>query len=103
MSNPIVIYKGRTKILPVHLGFDISGDTITSQIRDTPAQSGILIATWTVTVDSAPAGDLTLRLDNDVTVAITQVRGYMDLKRVVGGEPLPVFENPLEVVFREAV
>lgn len=103
VSNPVVVYKGRTNLLPVRLGFDVTGNVITSQIRAEPNQASALIATWTVTVDNALTGDLTLRLDDSVTVAITATSGYMDLKRVAGGEPLPIFEHLLEVEFRETV
>lgn len=103
MSNPIIVYKGATTILPVRLGIDITGDTITSQIRAEPTQASALIATWTVTVEDAITGRITLTLDDDVTVAITATSGYTDLRRLAGGQPLAVFEKPLEVEFRELV
>ncbi len=36
-------------------------------------------------------GEVILTLDNDVTAAISNSVGYMDLKRVAGGEPLSIF------------
>ena len=100
MSGKITIDKGRTKRLTMHLGIDITGDTITSEIRTQPEATSTLIATWTVTVEDAPTGAILLVLDNTITGAITQVSGYMDVKRVSGGEPLSVFEEPLEVYFQ---
>lgn len=100
-SDVIVVHKDRTNVLTVSLGMDVSGDTITSEIR-TP--SGTLIASWTVTFDSDGSdGELILTLDNTITGAVNYERGLMDLKRSSGGEPYPVFDTPLEVEFRETV
>jgi len=46
---------------------------------------------------------LILTLDNSLVSAITQTMGFMDLKRVTAGEPVPVFNRPLRVRFQEAV
>lgn len=101
MSNTVVVYKGRTNILNVALGVDVSADTITSEIR---SGGGSLIATWTVTFDGdGTSGDIILTLDNSVTTGITYATGLMDIKRVSNGEPLPVFDRPLEVEFRETI
>jgi hypothetical protein len=62
-----------------------------------------LVATFTVAVIDAPTGELTLTLDNTPASGITVDFGYMDIKRVSGGEPLPVFDRPLEVKFRGVV
>jgi hypothetical protein len=101
MSDTIVVYKGRTNILTVNLGIDVSGDTITSEIR-TP--SGTLIATWEVVFDSDGSnGELILTLDDLITIDIAYPSGLMDIKRMSGGEPLSVFDKPLEVEFRDTV
>lgn len=101
MSNTIVVYKGRTNIVTVSLGFDVSRDIITSEIR---TASGTLIATWGVVFDGdGTDGELILTLDNSVTSPITYTTGLMDLKRMSSGEPLSVFDAPLEVEFREIV
>lgn len=99
--SKIVVYKGRTNIVPVSLGIDVAGDVITSEIR---TAAGVLIATWTVTFESDGSdGELLLTMDNLITAAIQYPSGWMDLKRVSGGEPYPVFDNPIEVEFRETV
>lgn len=101
MSNTIVVHKGRTNILPVSLGVDVAGDTLTSEIR-TPG--GTLIATWTVAlVTDGTDGEITLTLDNSVTSAINYASGLMDIKRVSNGEPIAVFDRPIEVEFRETI
>ena len=103
-SDPIVVHKGRTNIVTLSLGIDTSGDTITSEIRSQPEQDAPLLATWVVTpVTDGSDGRYTLTLDNTVTSQITVKSGFMDVKRVSGGEPLPVFDRPLEVEFRGTV
>jgi hypothetical protein len=101
MSNTIVVYKNRTNILTVSLGVDVSGDTLTSEIRTI---SGVLIATWDLTFDAdGTDGELILKLDDLVTADIEYSTGLMDIKRMSGGEPLNVFDRALEVEFRETV
>lgn len=104
MSDRIVVYKGRTNIVGVSLGYDVSADTITSEIREKPDQGSTLIATWDVVkLSGGTTGELTLTLDDTVTAAIEQKTGYMDIKRTSAGEPLTVFEHPLEVSFMGTV
>ncbi len=100
----VIVYKGRTVILPVSLGVDISQDIITSEIRVGKSQSSALIATWIVSfATDGVDGKLILTLDDSVTTAITKSTGYMDLKRITGGEPLSVFDEPLEVLFKDSI
>lgn len=104
MSNEVVVHKGRTNVIRVHMGIDVSGDTITSEIRAEPDQESDLIATWGVTFETDGSdGELILTLDDSVTSAIEADAGYMDLKRVTAGEPVPVFDRPLDVTFRGTV
>ncbi len=99
--DTIIIYKGRTTVLPVDLGFDVSGDTITSEIR---TLGGDLIATWSVVFDGDGSdGKLILTLDDSVTALVEYSSGLMDFKRVSVGEPLPIIEYPIAVEFRETV
>jgi streptogramin lyase len=56
-----------------------------------------------VFVTDGEDGELVLTLDNTITEQITANAGYMDLKRMVSGEPVPVFDKPLEVTFRGTV
>lgn len=100
----IVVHKGRTNIVQVSLGFDVSQDIITSEIRVDKDQSSELIATWTVSfATDGIDGELLLTLDDSVTTIITKSVGFMDLKRVTGAEPVSVFDEPLEVIFNDSV
>lgn len=102
--SQLIVYKGRTNIVPVSLGFDVSNDTITSQIRAEKNFESELIATWTVSfLTDGEDGELILTLDNSITALIEATAGYMDLKRVSGGEPLHVFDDPLEVLFKNTI
>jgi hypothetical protein len=104
MSSKVIVHKGRTNILSVFLGVPVGTDTYTSEIRSEPQMEAPLIATWTVTVvGDGTSGELRLRLDDNDTRQIKANSGYMDLKRSSGGEPLPVFDMPLEVSFRGTV
>lgn len=104
MSNQVIVHKGRTNVVPVNLGFDVSADAFTSEIRAEPTSDSLLIATWVVSfVNTGADGRLLLRMDDTVTNQITASSGYMDLKRVTAGEPVSVFDKPLEVLFRGTV
>ena len=104
MSNKVIVHKGRTNVITVSLGIDVSADTITSEIRSEPNSESPLIATWVVTKPTGGAdGELVLTLDDNDTRQIKANSGYMDLKRVTGSEPVPVFDRPLEVTFRGTV
>jgi hypothetical protein len=104
MSNQVIVHKSRTNTLLVDLGIDVSDDTITSQIRSEPNSDSPLLATWVVAfVTDGTDGELVFTLDDTFTSQITANSGYMDVKRVTGGEPVPVFDKPLEVVFRGTV
>lgn len=102
--NQLTIHKGRTAVIQVDLGFDVSSDTITSEIRVDKDSTSTLIATWVVAfLTDGVDGKLVLTLDDSVTTAITHHKGYMDIKRVTGGEPVSVFDEPLDVVFKKVV
>lgn len=104
MSNEVVVYKGRTNVITVSLGIDVSEDTITSQIRSEPELTAPLIAEWDVDfATDGTDGELVLTLDDTITSQIVVNSGYMDFKRVSGSEPLPVFDRPLAVSFRGSI
>jgi hypothetical protein len=104
MSNEVIVHKGRTNTVRVNLGIDVSADDITSEIRSEPDVEAPLIATWVVSfVNDGTDGQLLLTLDDIDTVSIKENSGYMDLKRITNGEPVPVFDKPLEVQFRATV
>jgi hypothetical protein len=104
MSRKVIVHKNRTNTITLDLGIDVSGDTLTSEIRAEEDHTSALIATWVVDfVTDGTDGLLTLVLDDLESGQITVDSGYMDVKRVSGGEPLPVFDRPLEVSFRGTV
>jgi hypothetical protein len=104
MSNEVIVHKGRTNVVTVSLGIDVSEDTLTSQIRTEPDVEAPLIAEWDVAFRfDGTDGELVLTMDDLITSQITVNSGYMDLKRMSGGEPLAVFDKPLEVSFRGSV
>lgn len=102
--EPVEVQKGRTVIVPVSVGFDVSQDTISSEIRVGPNKSSNLIASWEVSFETdGTDGQIILTLDDSITSDITQSVGYMDIKRVSGGEPFPIFNKPIEVSFINCV
>lgn len=102
--NQIVVHKDRTTVVTVSLGMDVSEDTITSEIREGRSSETALIAEWSVAFDTDGVdGELILTIDDSVASDITQRKGYMDMKRVSGGEALSVFDHPLEVVFADSI
>jgi len=104
VSNQITVYKNRTNVKQVDLGFDVSGDVITSEIRAGKSVDSDLIATWTVEfVNDGTDGLLTLTIDDSDLTDVTVHRGYMDMKRVSAGEPIGVFTQPIKVRFKDVV
>jgi len=104
MSNEVIVHKGRTNIVIVDMGMDISTETYTSQIRSTPNQDATLIAEWVVTFETdGTDGKLKLVLDDLATSQIKATSGFMDLKRMISTEPFAAFDKPLEVTFRGTV
>ena len=101
--SDIIVYKNRTNVLSVSLGADVSGDTFASEIREKELGSSALVATWVVDfLTDGTDGELVLTLDDTGTETITVKQGYMDIKRISGGEPYEVFP-PVKVLFKETV
>lgn len=100
----ITVTKGRTKTIGVGLGFDISQDDFVSEIRAEKNRTSDLLGTWSITkLTDGTDGELVLVLDDAISAAITKDSGWMDIKRVSNGEPIDVFDEPLEVIFEEPV
>ncbi len=77
----IVVHKGRTNVVQVSIGFDVSQDIITSEIRVDKDQTSELIATWLVSfATDGIDGELILTLDDSVTAIITKSVGFVDLQ-----------------------
>lgn len=101
--NEIIIHKGRVNRIQIAMGIDVSLDTLTSEIRTQPTVDATLIVAFGVSfLTDGTDGLLVLTLD-DTDRAIEPAAGWMDLKRIVGTEAVPVFDEPLEVEFRSTV
>lgn len=104
MYDELIIHKNRTNVIAVGLAFDVSEDTITSQIRSGLKENSELLVEFDVFfATDGTDGELLLVLDDEETGDITKTYGYMDLKRVTNGQPVSVFTKPLKVVFKEVV
>jgi hypothetical protein len=106
MYNPVKISKGRTTTLLVNLNVDLSDDDSmpTAQVRADKNPTSALLGTWVVNfVTDGVDGKLVLTMDNSQSTGVTRSNGYMDVKRLVGGEPLSAFDEPIPVVFEEVV
>lgn len=102
-EKPLIIHRGRTNVVLLGIGVDVSGDTITSQIRTKRDVNSPLLAEWEVTpVTDGTDGELRLTLSAEKT-NVSNTNGYMDLKRVSSGQPLSVFAEPLRVSFQGVV
>lgn len=98
----LVVHRNRTNVHLVSVGFDVAGQTILSEIRETTNSQSDLIAAWSVEiVGDGSSGELRLSLDNSVTREITHNVGYMDILRIQGGEPYSILEGPIQVCFMD--
>lgn len=104
MYESITIQTDRTNVVQLGLGFDVSGEVITSQIRAGASLTSGLLATWGVAfATDGTDGELVLTLDNSVLSGITRRYGHMDIKRLVSGEPISVLLSPMRVYFQGVV
>lgn len=98
----VEVHRNRTNVHIVSLGFNPTGNTFLSQIREARTPESELIATWDIeVVGDGSTGELRLTLDNSITKDIKQTIGYMDIVREVGGEPYSILEAPLQVAFMD--
>jgi hypothetical protein len=104
--NTVTVYKNRTTIIGVELGYDVSGDTITSEIREEKDSTSTLFASWDVSFTTdGEDGSLIFTIDNSDLPETFPEDGtaFMDIKRTSAGEPLPVHKKPIRVKFVEVV
>lgn len=100
----VIVHKGRTNIILVRMGIDVSQDTFVSEIREEKSSESNLIAAWNIQFETDGIdGDLVLSLDDSVTSEVTRTKGYMDIKRITSGEPVAVFDEPVEVLFKNSI
>lgn len=104
MSNELIVHKARTNRVILQLGIDVSADTFTSEIRTAVDRQAQKIAEWEASfVTDGTDGEVLFVLSSTVTGAIRQKEGFMDVKRVTGGEEVSVWSDPLPVIFKEVV
>lgn len=104
MSGELIVHRNRTNRVSLGLGINVAGETITSQIRKEKDVSSDLIAEWTVSfLNDGTDGEVILTLPHTIAGAVTASYGWMDLKRVSGGQPISVFSEPLRVRFQGVV
>jgi hypothetical protein len=102
--SSINVYKRRTTTVIINLGVDISADTFVGEIRTGKTVAGELIATWDISfVTDGKDGLLKLLIDDSDADQFTYAYGYTDLKRVIDNEPVPVFLDPLKILFKDPV
>lgn len=100
----ITVWKRRSITFEFALAHQIGDDIYTSEIRRGQSVNTPLIATWNVSVK--PGGmnkTLIFSMDDSVTSLITVNYGWMDLKRVSNGEPLPVLNYSIPVLFKDVI
>lgn len=104
MSSELLVYRDRTTVVPLSLGMNVSGDTITSEIRVGVSPTSTLLGTWDVTfVTDGSDGEVRLEITSLTEAANGVNYGYMDLKRLSSGKSLSVFRVPLRVKFQGVV
>lgn len=102
--QPIKIYVGRTNVIAVKFDGDISGETMVSEIRKGRSINSELIATFVPSLQTdGTDGILLLTLDDSVTATIEHTSGWMDVKKILGGEPRNAFDGSIPVVFEGVV
>lgn len=102
--EPIKVYRGRTTTLQVSLSYDVSNDTISSQIRQGRNSQSTLIVEWEVKFKTdGTDGELIFTIDDVASAGIADTSGYMDIKRLTDNEPVSVFDEPFPVVFKEVI
>lgn len=104
MSSELVIHLNRTNRIPLKIHEDVSLDAFFSEIREEKDNTSDLLCTFQVEfLTDGTDGELVLTLPESELEYVTKRYGYMDLKRVSGGENLPVFNEPLKVKFQKVV
>lgn len=104
MSEVLVIHKNIRNVIPVSMGIDVSTDTFYSSVKSEPGIGKPVIMDFVVSfLTDGTDGELLLTVDDTITGQIQVDKGYMDIRRIVAGEPVPVFDRPVEVEFRDTV
>lgn len=105
MADSLVVYKQRTNIFEfIFFGQDLSQDVLTSQIRRGQSSNSHKIAEFDIRPRTdGKDGRYIFTIDDSELENIPDVVGWLDIKRVSGGEPLAVLESPIPVTFQRAL
>lgn len=104
MKATLKVFLGRTNVIPVSFGTDVSSAAFASDIRVEPDSTSTLIVSWVATfLTDGSDGEVVLTLDDADLAGVTAKKGYMDIKRIEGGEPYPVVDEVIEVYFQKPV
>lgn len=91
----LTLEKGRTNVLPVTLGVAVpeAGSALKAEIRTGPSEQATLVATWSIQVVDAAAGEIVLTLTPAWADALTADTVYTDVIIIAGDRTLmPVLE-----------
>lgn len=102
----IKVRRGRTNVKMIFLGRDVSADTFVSEIKADKLGVGPVIAAWDISfLTDGTDGKLVLTLDDSVVADIPASikKGYMDVKQITGGEPIPAHDGVITVKFLATV
>ena len=101
MTN-LVFKKSRYNAVSVNAEMDLTGETITSQIRKGPEETSDLILAWTVTPVDLSLGTFELSYNDSTPDEIIAGvdRGFMDIKRLTGSGDISLHDDLLVVEFR---
>jgi hypothetical protein len=84
----------------VNFGFSVSGDTITSQVREQADHTSPLIFEWAVDMTDAATGYVTLSYDDtarDNAQISANKKGVMDVRRLSGGSAIKAHQGVIVV------
>jgi hypothetical protein len=107
VANAVEVYRKRLNVVRVSMEMDVSQDAFSSEIRTEKNSESTLLATWTASfATDGTDGELLLTLDDSDDAQLSEVTrsiGYMDVKRITNGKPMPLFDGFLEVVFKNVI
>lgn len=77
----LVLEKGRSNVIPVSLGQAIPDDpaALRAQVRERPSETAPLVATWSIAITDAAAGDIVLTLAPDWATNSEDTMVYTDV------------------------
>ena len=84
----------------MNFGFDVSADTISSQVREQADHTSPLIFEWEVDTSEAGTGYITLSYDDtdrDNDQIAANDRGIMDIRRLSGGSAIKAHQGVIIV------